>query len=135
MQDSDSVELLHYACIHPPSLVIDCSGSANPHKLFPAIQPEQLFDVYVIQCELLYVFRDILKKLPEILKQHDISTIVVTRFNHLFHYNSEQENKDIIEHVWVLLSKLALRHTVIVGNYDPKYCQPWAIQSQASGLS
>ena len=125
-----------------PCLLIDAANCANPHALFPKIQQEQLSSVFVVSVEVLYRFRDAMKKLPEWLDELNIDCAIITAFNHLFDYDDEQENNDIIEHAWELMKTAAKEKKIIVGvhqkhlGYAKKYCDVlWDIQSGAKGLS
>jgi len=123
--------LMKYACEHTPSLVIDCAGSANPHLLFPSVSADTFYDVHVMQCELLYVFRDILKRLPLLVRQIKPKTIVITSFSHLINYHDNEENDDILEQIWVTLSKLARTHDIFIAVHDERasrYCQTMGVE-------
>jgi hypothetical protein len=108
-------KLLLYAVKNRPSLVIDCANAANPHVLFPEVQLEELDSVYVIPVELIYTFRDVLKKVRGIAERLGVKCIVITPFNGLFHYDDERENRGVMEHAWELMRGLAERYEVVVG--------------------
>ncbi|HZX45571.1 MAG TPA: hypothetical protein VFF28_07870 [Candidatus Nanoarchaeia archaeon] len=116
---SVNLSLLSHAVRNQPSLIVDCANIANPHVLFPFAQPEDMHDIYVVQAELMYKFRDILKHLDRLAKQVNPRCIVITLFDRLFHYNDEQENKDIIEHAWELMKKHSERYELIAGANHP----------------
>jgi hypothetical protein len=110
--------LLLHAVRNAPCLFIDCANSANLHSLFAVEDLEHLDGVFVMQTELIYTFRDILKMVPAVASQLGVRCVVVTTFNRLFHYSDEVENKDIIEHVWELLRKLSRSMDIYIGITD-----------------
>ncbi len=107
--------ILVYASQSSPVLVVDCANCADPHKLLPYIPEEKLFEIYVVEVELLYTFRDILCKLETLAQQLGVKTIVVPTFTRMFHYHDENENRMIYMHAWELLKSLSEKYTVIVG--------------------
>jgi len=127
-------KLLIYAANHG-ALVIDAANAANPHTLHPEISEERFNNLEIIGCELLYKFRDILKTVkPK-------GTLIVTTFDHLFNYQDDEENHNVLEHAWELMKNLAKRKNVIVGvspkqrTYAEKYCDiEWDIQYGANEL-
>ncbi len=136
----DNVKLLKFAARHPPSLVVDCANAADPHKLYPGVTLEQLSKVYVVELELLYKFRDVLLRVPSIMRKIGGDYVVVTTSNHLFHYQNEKENHDILEHAWQILRFLSRRYKIIAGvapehmGYAKRYCDKlWATHYQARG--
>lgn len=120
--------LLMYASNHAPSLVIDCANAANPHSLYPAVPMEKMSQVYVIELELLYKFRDVLLRVPSIIKKMYIKSIVITTSDHLFNYQDKIENHNIIQHSWELMRAIGNKKAVLVGltpshlKYAKKYC-------------
>ena len=108
-------QLLLYAAKNTPCLVIDCANVANPHSLFPEVDLPVLEKIYVIELELLYKFRDTLLRVPSIMRNIGAKHIVVTTINHLFHYQDELENKNIMDHAWRLLKILSKRYTIVAG--------------------
>ncbi len=121
-------KLLLYAANHSPSLIIDCANSANPHSIYPSISLEKMAQVYVIELELLYKLRDVLLQTPLIIKKKGIKCIIVTTSDHLFHYQDEIENQNIIEHSWELMKDIGKSNLILVGltpshlKYAKKYC-------------
>ena len=121
-------KLLLYAANHTPSLVIDCANAANPHFLYPSVSLEKMSQVYVIELELLYKFRDVLLRVPSLIKNRNIKSVIVTTSNHLFHYQDEIENQNLIEHSWELMKSIGKNNLVLVGlapsylKYAKKYC-------------
>jgi len=95
-------------------LLIDCSNCANPHALFPIAQ-EELENVHVIQVELIYVLRDVLKKVGEFCKGIGTKKVIITTFGGLFNYQDERENKNIYEHSWELMKELSQECEILVG--------------------
>lgn len=97
-----------------PSLILDCANKANPHAFFPTILPEDMQTVYVMEIDLLYSFRDALKKTKQYAEELKTKTIVVTSFDHLFHYGDEEENEEIFKHAWELLSELSMHYKIYI---------------------
>jgi hypothetical protein len=112
---NDSSELLLYALSNSPSLLIDCANCADPHKYSRMFKKETFEQVFVIEIELLYKFRDVLRSLPKIVNRLKINTIVITKSNHLFNYSNDEENKAILEHCNELIQKLSEMYDIIIG--------------------
>jgi hypothetical protein len=113
-----NAEILIRAVERAPSLLIDCSNCADAHQLFPFVDEEQLKSIYVIEVELLYLLRDVLKRTDAIARGIGAKCILVTQFSYLFSYNDEDENKNLLEHCWKLLRRLADSYEVIVGIHE-----------------
>ncbi|MFH1511092.1 MAG: hypothetical protein ABIF10_05345 [Candidatus Woesearchaeota archaeon] len=107
--------LLLYAVNNSPSLFIDCANCANPHSLFPLIDIDSLGGVYVMQAELIYTFRDVLKKAAVVAQSLKVNCIIITTFNGLFDYDDKLENKDVYAHCWELIKELSKTREVLVG--------------------
>ena len=103
----DHQALILYAVHHAPSLIIDCANCANPHTLFRKAPQEALLAVYVIEVDLLYLFRDVLQKASDIAEKKKVHTVVITPWDGLFHYNNNQENNIILQQCWELMNTLA----------------------------
>ena len=101
--------LMNYATKIAPVLIIDCANWADPHT-FVFTPPETLQKIYVMQAEIIYKLRDILKQLNGL----KLNKILVTTFS-LFDYGDDKENHDLFEHSWQLLQKLSARHEIFVG--------------------
>jgi len=112
----DNHRLLLHAIETSPSLFIDCDNCANPHALFP-YPFEKMSQVYVIQAELIYKFRDILKELPNLLTQLPDKTnnIIISSFNKLMNYQDKEENNNIFDHCWELLEKHGKQLNILIG--------------------
>jgi hypothetical protein len=108
-------KLLLYASRHIPSLIIDCANAANPHSIFPDVPIERMNQIYVIELELLYKFRDVLLRLPSMINKLGLRCTIVTTSDGLFNYQDEIENNDIIEHSWELMRQIGSKKTIIVG--------------------
>ncbi len=106
-------KMIMYAAKKAPALIIDCANSADPHAFYPEISIEQFRKLYVIELELLYKFRDALLRVPSIMKNIGARTIVVTTSDHLFNYQDEKENYNIMDHSWELLKRIGEKYTVI----------------------
>ena len=123
-------KLMLYASKNLPSLVIDCANAANPHSLFPAVDLDKLGQIYVIELELLYKFRDVLLRVPSIIRRLGIKCVIVTTSDHLFNYQDELENHNVMEHAWHLMKIISKKHNIIVGikagsvhlKFASKYC-------------
>jgi hypothetical protein len=107
--------LLMYAAEHIPCLVIDCANAANPHAIFPEVPLEKMSQMYVVELELLYKFRDVLVQAHCFLKRLQAQHLIVTTPGHLFNYQDELENHNIIEQSWELMRALGKTYTVVVG--------------------
>jgi len=107
--------LLLYAAEHIPCLIIDCANAANPHALFPEVPLENMSQIYVIELELLYKFRDVLIQAPRFLDRLEAKHLVVTTPGVLFNYQDELENHNIMEQAWELMRSLGNSYTVVVG--------------------
>jgi len=124
-------ELLHFALEHTPSLVVDCANVANPHAFSAYIPVERFMDVFIMEVDLIYTFRDTVKRLRGLVDELGVHHIVITSFNHLFHYDDEEENKNILEHTWEMLSELGEHYEIHVGvhkSYEDmakRYCDSW----------
>jgi hypothetical protein len=129
--------ILFYAARNTPSLIIDCANKANPHMLFPEIDIEQMANIYVIELELLYKYRDVLKYVPYFIKKNNIKTTVITSSKHLFHYQDEKENENVKQHAWELIKDIARYNEVIVSadiDTARKYCdQIWDMEDNKTG--
>ncbi len=98
--------LMMYACDNGPTLVV---GSGLPDHA--------AFDVYVVQCELSSMFFDIIKRLHRTADEMGVKTVVITSLDMLY--------GDLLEHAWVILSRLAVEYDVVVAVNDgaaQKYC-------------
>jgi hypothetical protein len=123
-------ELLIHASKNLPSLIIDCANAANPHSLFPEIDELKLAQMHVFELELLYKFRDVLLEVPSIAEKLKAKSIVVTTINHLFNYQDELENQNILQHAWELMKEIGKKHEIIIG-ITPE--SKWATRFQARG--
>jgi hypothetical protein len=111
-------ELLLYAVEHAPSLLLDCANCADPQQLFPFVEPERFERVYVVEIEMLYLFRDVLKRARTLAREIGASCVVITPFSMLFSYDNEKENSDIFDQCWELVKELAKTHEVVVGIHE-----------------
>jgi hypothetical protein len=114
--DSKTVNfaLVHSAFDQTPSLIVDCANCADPHSLFPYIRQEQLHDVYVINAEAIYRFRDTIIRLPHWIRMLGIRKIIITTIDTLFSYDDDEENRAVLMHCWELLKKLGAKTKVMV---------------------
>jgi len=73
--------------------------------------------VYIIQAELIYKFRDILKELPNLINQLPDKTnnIIISSFNQLMNYQDKEENNNIFDHCWELLEKHGNHFEILIG--------------------
>jgi hypothetical protein len=117
-------EILDYAAKNVPILLIDCSNCANPHKLYPKFGYKELNSIYVIPVELIYSFRDVLKKIPEIMESLEINNLAVSSFSHLINYQDEEENNSIYEHAWDLLRELSKKYNIVISEYGTHCMEP-----------
>ncbi|MBD3309966.1 hypothetical protein GF351_01970 [Candidatus Woesearchaeota archaeon] len=110
-----NLRLIMHAARYTPSLIIDCANSADPHAFFPDVNIEQMMNMYIIEVEMLYKFRDIFLKVPDMIRKMGIRITVITASDHLFNYQDEIENRNISQHSWELMRKIGEKHPVIVG--------------------
>ncbi|MBS3109791.1 hypothetical protein J4227_04655 [Candidatus Woesearchaeota archaeon] len=121
-------KLLLHAFDSLPCLVIDCANAANPHALFPDAPLEKFNSVYIIEVEMLYKFRDVLKRLFGMAKKTGAETVIITSFRHLFNYQDEIENANIYEQCWRIMKKAGTKCRIIVSVHQSqekmarKYC-------------
>ncbi len=108
-------QLLLKALAGTPSLIIDCGNSADPHALFPYAREEQLYDVYVMNAEAIYRFRDALRLAPCWAERLGIRCLVITTMHALFSYDDEEENCNVLENCWELMKGLSMKYKVYVG--------------------
>jgi hypothetical protein len=107
-------ELLLYAFHHRPSLIIDCANCANPHALFHDIEQEWLSDVFIIEVEIIYKFRDVLLYTHDFAKANHLKSIVITPFDHLFHYDNSRENKIVLNQCFNIINHLSKSYEVVI---------------------
>lgn len=119
--------VIDLAIQNQPSLIIDCANKASPHSFFPQYLPENLNNVYVIEVDLIYSFRDVLKNAKRYVKELGAKLVVVTSFDYLFNYGDEEENREVLEHTWELMQELAREVDVVVSTGKDKlakrYCE------------
>lgn len=108
-------ELLRYAAQQAPAMVIDCANAADPHRLYPEFSHETLNQIYVVELELLYKFRDILKNAARYADKVRARSVIVTTSDFLFHYQDPEENQNIHHHCWELMRQLGQIYDVRVG--------------------
>jgi hypothetical protein len=108
-------ELLLRAFEITPSLIVDCGNAADPHQLFPHIREELLHQVYIINAEAIYRFRDALRKLPYWINKLKIRQVVITTTHTLFSYDDEIENNNVLEQCWELMKDISKECPVTVG--------------------
>lgn len=128
-KDVDRSIVLH-AVRSRPSLLIDCANCANPHAFFHEITQEDLFDVHVMQSDLIYTFRDIMKMLPKTAGKLSLKKVAITTFESLFHYENEEENNELYLHSWELMRSASRELDIVVGvrsrgkqfGYAKAYC-------------
>ena len=104
-----ALDLLEFACVNRPSLIIDCGNIADPHRIIE--HADHFHDIYVIEVQMLYMLRDVLREYRSIVGNYKV--IVLTPFRHLMHYQDSEENEHIIEHAKELLEDLGRRTTVV----------------------
>lgn len=110
-----NMALLLHSFDQPSCLLLDCSNCANPHKLFPHVGDEKFRNVYVIEIEMIYKFRDVLKRALDMVKMLKATCLVITTFRGLFNYDNEEENRAVYEHAWELMKGISKHYPVFVG--------------------
>jgi hypothetical protein len=132
--DSVNDALMRLAFEKRPSLVIDCGNAADPFRL--GLPEEGLDEVYVINAEAIYRFREALRKASSILDGLRSNVLVVTTIGTLFSYNNEAEDKEVIGHCWEIIKGISEKSDVFVG-FDDDSCrmadEVWDTQFQARG--
>lgn len=98
-----------------PSLVIDCANAANPHNLYPEVSIHEMDQMYVVELELLYKFRDVLKEAPDMMRRLNAKFVAITTSESLFNYQNEKENFMVMLHSWELIKGLGKENDVLVG--------------------
>jgi hypothetical protein len=104
--------LLLLAFERSPSLVIDCANCADPHRFFGKVPEHKLSEVYVMNAEAIYRFRDSLKMVPYWAEKLSIRNIFVTTIGTLFSYDDKEEDKEVIEGCWELMKYISGRYDV-----------------------
>lgn len=113
--------LLVKAFENTPSIIIDCGNACNVHNLFPMIKEEQLHEVYVMNAEAIYRFRDALKQIPYWSKKLKIKQVVITTIHILYSYDDEEENYNVLEHCWQIMKEISKNIPVYVGVKKKKH--------------
>lgn len=106
-------KLLSYASEHTPSLVIDCGNSLE--LLTPYFPREKMKNIFFLEVDLLYTFKDVLLEAGKIAESLGAKTIIVTTFHKLFNYEEIIENVNIIRQLWELMEDLGKDFDVLVG--------------------
>lgn len=102
--ENTNLQLMNYAVENTPCLVIDCANCANPHAL-PFLSYEKLSQIYLLEVDLIYVYRDIIRMLRQIAKECNTKKIIITT-GVLFNYQDGYENKKIYEQTWEMLKSM-----------------------------
>lgn len=130
----DNKKLLEIALEKRPSLIIDCGNSADPYTV--QTDEDALKEVYVINAEAIYRFRDALKKTSQILIELNLKVLVITTISVLFSYDDPVEDDDVISHCWEIIKEISKDTDVFVelDDYANKWAdQVWDTQLQANG--
>lgn len=107
--------LLDTAIKEAPSLLIDCSRAANPYSI-GGYTPEDMQEVFVVEVEMLYKFRDTIREIPRFLRETGATTVLVTDTTTLFDYDNEGENAMIRSNAGKRLQYLSQSHDVYIAN-------------------
>jgi hypothetical protein len=111
-------DLLRMAIEKGNSLFIDAANCADPYSL--DVEEEQLDNVYVLNAEAIYRFRDTIKQASYWMHQFGLEHIFVSTIGGLFSYDDPKENQNVITHCVELLEDLSKTYPVYVA-YDKKY--------------
>ena len=103
--DDIDKSILRMAFEKRPCLLIDCSNSANPYRIH--IEEEWLDEVFVINAEVIYRFRDALKKVRLEMNKLKLKVLLVTSLGALYSYSDAVEDKNVIMNCWELLKELS----------------------------
>lgn len=104
--------LLRLALENRPSLLVDCSRAANPYSI-KIPRSHRMREVYVVEVEMLYKYRDTIKALPLFLQQTRAKTVIVTATDTLFDYSSSEETRMIKRNAKKRLQYVAKTKNVI----------------------
>jgi hypothetical protein len=118
-----------------PSLIIDCGNAADPFKLFPKVQEEELHNVFVINAEAIYRLRDSLKQAISWSRKIGARCIIVTTIHTLFSYDDETENYNVLEHCWEIMSEISKEYPLYVGIADDHMHKEFAKRFSDSMIS
>jgi phosphopantetheine adenylyltransferase len=113
-------EILNHAFKYKNCLVIDCANIMDPHRL--GLTQEELFHIYVLEVEMLYKFRDVLKNLNNYIKDCNASLVAITRINHLMNYQNEEENKQVYIQCLELIKQASKDNHIIMSDDLFKKC-------------
>ena len=116
--------LLHLAFQKTPSLIIDCGNCANPHAL--RVRERQLHEVYVMNAEAIYRFREALRQAPAWIRKLNIQCVLITTIHALFSYDNEEENEKIIRHCWQKMKEFPVPVYIAVNPMHPNYAKDFA---------
>jgi hypothetical protein len=125
-------QLLCIALEKRPSLIIDCANSADPYSIMA--EEEWLSEVYVINAEAIYRFRDSLKKVKHIMEGLSLKVLVITPISALFSYDDPIEDNNVIRSCWQVIRELANEYEVFVAadKLSSHYAdETWDTQYQA----
>lgn len=116
-REATNKALLKTAITNQPSLLIDCSRAANPYSV-TGYAPEDMADVYIIEVEMLYKFRDTIRETPRFMHKTGATTLLVTDTSTLFDYDNHEENTVIRRNAAKRLQRLSHDHDVYIANPD-----------------
>ncbi|PIN79060.1 hypothetical protein COV16_05115 [Candidatus Woesearchaeota archaeon CG10_big_fil_rev_8_21_14_0_10_34_8] len=110
IQVGENKSVIEQAINNTPCLIIDCANRANPHNFFQ--YQDYFHEVYIIEVELMYKFRDVLKQSFTLINTLQLKSIAITSWKYLFNYQNEKENKEILLHAEELITELS-KHVLI----------------------
>lgn len=126
-QKDVNTQLMFKALEQEPALVLDCANCTRTQDHYSFVRTQSSTNTYVVEVEALYAFQDAIRHAPRMARRVGTRTIIITTFHDLFSQD-KPESKEMYEYAWVLLSRLATQHTVIVGVHHKhqifaqKYC-------------
>lgn len=106
--------IMQLALDNTPCIVLDCVTAADAHKFFAHTTEDALENAWVIEIELLYKLRDALKIVPQWMTEKKCNKLFITCNRHLFHYQDENENRNVYAHIWDLLLQLGWKYDIVV---------------------
>lgn len=125
VKNQDKYSILEKGFQNLPCLILDCANIMDPHRIAGSLPLEKFFQVHVIEIEMLYKFRDVLKNINNYLDKTGAKTLVITRVSHLMNYQNEYENKSIYFQCGKMINEISKSVDVYVGN---ELEEKWAIR-------
>lgn len=117
---NDEALLLQAVLRGKKCLFIDAANCANPYKLLGVVDEFQLKNVFVMNAEAIYRFKDTLLAAQKWMRELGCSELYVSSIGGLFSYDDQKENEEIIRHCYYILADLAQYYSVHIA-LDTRY--------------